>query len=71
MSDTFPFSFEHNSPSGACVIAMRERLHSRCLSVGEVDANIKRLKDCLDQVAVQMKQSIKEQEGKPIGVGSD
>ncbi len=65
MSETGPFSFEIDV-HGAHAVADRERLHPACMSDGEVDAHVGRLKECLDRVAAQMKQALKEQEGKPI-----
>jgi predicted GTPase len=52
--------------SGARVIGVRERLCPGCKSDGEVDENIRLLKEDLDAVATQMKRSIREQAKKSL-----
>lgn len=52
--------------SGARVVVVREPLHGGCLSDGEVDANIRLLKEDLDRVALRMKRAIREQRAKPL-----
>jgi hypothetical protein len=53
------FDYEINF-SGARVVA-REPLCPRCLHDGEIDANIKALKDDLDAVAKRMKEALRQQ----------
>ena len=65
MPDTGPFSVEMDM-GGAYVVADRPNLCSSCMSDGEVDAQIRLMKQRLDRVAAQMKQAIKDLEGKPI-----
>ena len=59
------FDFEIDI-SGARVVARYHPICSGCLSDGEVDANIKLLKDDLDAVAEQMKKAIREQAKIPL-----
>ena len=66
MPDTGPFSVEMRGLNGAYVIADRTDLCPGCMSDGEVDAQIRRLKQHLDRAAVQMKRAIKDAEGQPI-----
>ncbi len=65
MPDTGPFSVEM-SVHGACVVADRDNLSLSCMSDGEVDAQIRLLKQHLDRVAARMKRAIKDAEGKSI-----
>ena len=58
------FDFECNI-SGAAVIVVRTPLMPRCLSDGEIDANIRSLKQELDAVALKMKKAVREQAKKP------
>ena len=51
---------------GARVVWAKEPLHARCLSDGEVDANIQLLKEDLDAVAERMKAAIREQAKMPL-----
>lgn len=46
---------------GARVFVAREPLMPSCLSDGEIDYNIKLLKDDLDEVATKMKKAVREQ----------
>jgi hypothetical protein len=62
------FDFEIDI-SGAIVVVAREPLMSRSLSDGEIDAHIKRLKDELDAVAVEMKAAVRKQAAQPLGIG--
>jgi hypothetical protein len=59
------FDFEINI-SGARVVVRREPLCPGCTSDGEIDANIKLLKDDLDAVAKRMKTAIRKQAKEPI-----
>ena len=59
----FDFDIDIN---GARVVVVRKPLHGGCLSDGEVDANIRLLKQDLDRVARRMKQAIREQRAKPL-----
>lgn len=56
---------------GALVVWAKDPLHSRCLSDGEVDANIKALKEDLDAVAKRMKVAIREQAKQPLELELD
>lgn len=60
-----PYSVEMHM-DGACVVADRPNLCPGCRSDGEVDVQIRRLKQLLDRVAVKMKRAIKEDEDKPV-----
>ena len=51
---------------GARVIVQREPLCPGCLSDGEVDAQVRLLKDDLDAVARRMKVAIVKQRKQPI-----
>ena len=51
---------------GAAVVVQREPLCPRCMSDGEVDAQIKLLKDDLDAVAVRMKAAIQKDAFQPL-----
>jgi len=62
------FDFDINI-HGANVVVCREPLCSRCLSDGEVDAQIRLLKDDLDSVAIKMKRAIRKQAGEPLVLG--
>jgi hypothetical protein len=62
------FDFDINS-HGASVIVSREPLCPRCLSDGEVDANVQQLKANLDAVAKQMKAAIRKQAVQPLQLG--
>jgi hypothetical protein len=53
---------------GARVVVTREPICSCCLTDGEVDHQIKRMKDELDQVAKKMKIAIKELNRKPLSL---
>jgi len=57
--------------SRARVIGVRERLCPGCKSDGEIDGNIRLLKEDLDAVALQMKRAIHEQAKRPIFTKSD
>ena len=61
--EVFDFDIDIN---GAWVVVVREPLHGGCLSDGEVDANVRLLKENLDRVAVRMKRAIREQRAKPL-----
>jgi hypothetical protein len=50
---------------GARVVVTREPLMAASLSDGEIDANIKRLKDELDAVAVKMKAAVRKRAMQP------
>lgn len=50
---------------GARVVAVRESLTAGCLSDGEIETNIKLLKDDLDAVAIRMKRAVRERAKKP------
>ena len=65
MSETWPFSFEIDV-HGAVAIADKQRLHPASLSEEQIDTEIGRLKECLDQVATQMKQAVKVQNDKDV-----
>lgn len=65
MPETGPFSFKIDI-HGAYAVADQKRLHPACKADGEVDFHVRRLKECLDQVAAQMKQAIKDDEDRPI-----
>ena len=65
MSSTGPFTVKIDV-HGAYVVADRGHLCSACLSDGEVAGQVRRLKKYLDQVAVEMKQAIKDREGRPV-----
>lgn len=51
---------------GAHVVVVRKPLCSRCLSDGEVDGQIRLLKDDLDRVAKEMKAAIRKQAAQPL-----
>jgi hypothetical protein len=51
---------------GAYVTTRRDRLCPACLSDGEIDAQIKLLKDDLTAVAVRMKSAVKKQKSQPL-----
>ena len=53
------FDFEMSNLHGPSVIAVRDRLCAGCLSDGEIDANIRLLKDDLDAVAKRMKAALR------------
>ena len=59
----FDFDIDMN---GARVVVVRKPLHGGCLSDGEIDANIRLLKEDLDRVARRMKRAIREQRAKPL-----
>ena len=59
------FGFEVDA-SGARVVVKREPLGRGCLSDGEVDADIKALKDDLDRVALEVKAAIRKRRGRPV-----
>jgi hypothetical protein len=46
---------------GARVVVVEEPICPSCLSHGEIDANIKLLKDNLDNVAERMKKAVRKQ----------
>ena len=58
------FDFDINA-HGASVVVYRELLSSRCLDDGEVDGQIRLLKEDLDAVAAQMKAAIRKQAAQP------
>ena len=60
------FDFEIDVFHGARVVVKREPLCAGCLSDGEIDANIKLLKDDLDAVAKRMKEAVRKQRASPI-----
>jgi hypothetical protein len=51
---------------GAYVVIRKEPICPGCASDGEVDIEIKRLKDDLDAVAERMKKAIREQAKRPF-----
>ena len=51
---------------GARVVLRREPICAGCLTDGEIDTNIKLLKDDLDAVAVRMKAAVQKQKKKPL-----
>jgi hypothetical protein len=51
---------------GARVVVRQELLCAGCRSDGEVDANIRLLKDDLDAVAQRMKAAIRKQDAQPL-----
>jgi hypothetical protein len=53
-------------PHGARIIAVRTSLCPGCLSDGEVDAHVRRLKEELDAVAKRAKRLIRDQAKKPL-----
>ena len=59
----FDFDF---GKGGARVVVAREPIRRGCLSEGEVDADIRLLKQNLDRVARQMKRAIREKRAKPL-----
>lgn len=63
------FDFD-NDPNGVRVVVAREPLHGGCLSDGEIDANIRLLKEDLDAVAKRMKLAIRERATRPL-LGND
>jgi hypothetical protein len=52
--------------SGARVVVAREPLCPGCTCDGEIDANIKLLKDDLDAVAERMKAAVRKQAKEPL-----
>lgn len=65
MNKTGPFSVDYHS-GGAYVSADRTNLCNGCMSDGEVDAQIRLMKEFLDRIAVEMKRRIKAEEKKDI-----
>lgn len=65
MPSTGPFSVKIDF-HGAYLVADRGHLCSACMSDGEVAGQVRRLKKYLDQVAVEMRQAIKDREGMPV-----
>jgi hypothetical protein len=63
------FDFEVDQVRGARVVVRQEPLCQCCLSDGEIDANIKLLKDDLDAVAKRMKAAIRQQAREPMHLG--
>ena len=59
----FDFDIDIN---GARVVVAREPISPGCLSDGEVDDEIKLLKDNLDAVAARMKVAIRKQAKQPL-----
>jgi hypothetical protein len=55
--------------NGARIVAAVTPLHGGCLSDGEVDANIRALKDDLDAVGARMKVAIRRQKAAPLTFG--
>jgi hypothetical protein len=51
---------------GARMVPTRDPLCPGCLSEGELDAQVKLLKDDLDAVAMRMKRAIREQAKQPL-----
>jgi hypothetical protein len=51
---------------GARVVVVRTPLHAGCTSDGEIDCNIRLLKDDLDAVAKRMKEAIRKQAKEPL-----
>ena len=68
MSGVHVFDFDIDF-SGAWVFVAQEPMFPKCLSDGEVDTNIRLLKDNLDAVAQKMKVALREQAKKPITFG--
>lgn len=60
MSGVRVFDFEINI-HGAHIVVQREPLCAGCLSDGEIDANIKLLKENLDEVGERMKAAVRKQ----------
>ena len=63
---TFDFTIDFH---GARVVIQKEPLCSACMSGGEVDAQIKLLKEDLDAVAKRMKAAIRRQAARPLKLG--
>lgn len=59
------FDFDFGT-GGARVVVAREPIGRGCLSEGEVDVDIRLLKEDLDRVAGQMKRAIREKRAKPL-----
>jgi len=59
----FDFTIDNN---GAQVIVRREPLMGGALSDGEIDTNVRLLKENLDEVAKQMKSAIAKQHKQPV-----
>lgn len=59
------FDFEVDT-GGVRVVVRRQPLGRGCLSDGEVDADIRALKEDLDQVAQRMKAAIRKAADKPV-----
>jgi hypothetical protein len=62
---TGAFSFEINV-YGALITVRQHLQLGRCQSDGEVDHNIRLLKDDLDELAKRMKVAIREEHQKPL-----
>jgi hypothetical protein len=54
---------------GAAVVVVRDPICPRCMSDGEVDANITMLKENLDAVGKRMKAAIRKQAAQPLKFG--
>jgi hypothetical protein len=62
------FDFEINQ-HGARVVAVKDPLTAGCLSDGEIDTNIRLLKEDLDAVAARMKLAVRKQRNEPLRLG--
>ena len=59
------FDFEMDT-NGVAVVVRRSPLMPDCMSHGEIDGEIQRLKDDLDAVAERMKKALLKREGQPL-----
>jgi hypothetical protein len=59
------FDFDSTS-GGVAVVVVRTPLMGGCVTDGEIDTNIKLLKDDLDAVALRMKAALANHRDKPI-----
>jgi len=63
------FDYEISPLRGVQVVPAKTPLMAGCVTDGEIDTNIKLLKDDLDAVAVRMKAALRKEQSKPLRIG--